>query len=41
MFSHFPVGLSMSAIWEKFPKFANDFQEGGGQDISRVSGGMP
>ena len=32
------VVFGRSAIWEKFPKFANDFQGVAAQDISRVSG---
>jgi hypothetical protein len=38
---NFPVVWRTSAIWEKFPKFANDFQEAAEQDMSREPGGMP
>jgi hypothetical protein len=34
------VDSAIPEIWEKFPKFGNDFQGGTAQDISREQGGM-
>jgi hypothetical protein len=34
------VDSAIPEIWEKFPKFANDFQGVAAQDISREQGGM-